>query len=257
MNNAALQTQNLNLQVGNKAILQGIDCHIPVGQFSAIIGPNGAGKSSLMRCLAGLQTGQGQVLLQGQSIASLSPRQRAQGMAYLAQNDGGNTLDELRVQDIVMLGRLPHQGLLSPGRPADAEAVDAALQATGSAHLRQRLFAQLSGGERQKVLLARALAVQAPLLLMDEPLNHLDPPHQSDWLRLVRQLTQQGQTVVAVLHDINYALRADHVLVLAAGRLQHQGSSQDAATHRAIEAVFEQRLRMVQVEGRWLALHDL
>ena len=251
---AVLHAQNLSLSLGSKSILQAITCSIPAGQLSAIIGPNGAGKSTLLRCLAGLQKHQGQVVLEGQELHLIPARQRAQRISWLAQSDGGSALDDLRVQDIVLLGRLPHQGLLATAQAADAAAVAQALEAARCQHLQDRLFGQLSGGERQKALLARALAVQAKVLLMDEPLNHLAPPHQADWLLLAQQLVAARHTVVAVLHDVNYALRAEHILIMAGGQLLHQGSTQDPATHRAIEEVFEQRLRIIACEGRWLAL---
>ena len=250
----ALQAQEVSVQIGARTILHSVDCSIASSQLTAIIGPNGAGKSTLVRCLGGLQTHSGKVSLEGQDLQSISARERARRISWLAQSDGGGTLDDLLVQDIVMLGRLPHQGLLASNGAADVTAVQDALAATNSAHLQDRLFGQLSGGERQKILLARALAVQASVLLMDEPLNHLDPPHQSDWLALARGLTQAGRSVVAVLHDVNFALRADDLIIIADGRLAHQGSTQDAATHRAIEAVFEQRLRIIACEGRWLSL---
>jgi iron complex transport system ATP-binding protein len=242
------------VRLGKKTLLQPSHCTLPAAQFSAIIGPNGAGKSTLLRCLAGLQLYHGQVLLDGQDIRQLPARQRAQRISWLAQGDGGTALDDLAAEDIVFLGRLPHQGLLATARAADATAVTQAMHDARCTHLRDRLFGQLSGGERQKVLLARALAVQAEVLLMDEPLNHLDPPHQADWLLLARQLVAAQKTVVAVLHDVNYALRADQLLIVANGQIVHQGSTQDAATHRAIEQVFEQRLRIIACEGRWLAL---
>lgn len=250
----SLEACELSLQLGTRTILQPLSCQIAAGEFTAIIGPNGAGKSSLLRCLAGLQAHSGRVLWQGQDVSRMASRERAQRISWLAQNDGGNALDDLQVQDIVMLGRLPHQGLLATARALDAQAVTQALEATRALPFKNRLFGQLSGGERQKVLLARALAVQASVLLMDEPLNHLDPPHQADWLALARQLARSGHTVVAVLHDVNYALRADSLIIIDGGRLLHHGSTQEPATHRAIERVFDQRLRIVWCEERWLAL---
>ena len=107
------------------------------------------------------------------------------------------------------------------------------------------------------MLLARALAVQAQVLLMDEPLANLDPPHQADWLLLVRELVARGHTVVSVLHEVSFALQADDVAVLAAGRLRHHGSTQDAATHLALEQVFDQRIAITQAAGMWLALPRL
>ena len=104
------------------------------------------------------------------------------------------------------------------------------------------------------MLLARALAVQAPVLLMDEPLANLDPPHQADWLALVRQLVAQGQTVVSVLHEISMALHADDLLVLASGRLVHHGPCADPASHRALEQVFGHRIAIHALQGQWVAL---
>ena len=107
------------------------------------------------------------------------------------------------------------------------------------------------------MLLARALAVQAQVLLMDEPLAHLDPPHQADWLHSVRALVAQGRTVVSVLHEISLALQADDVVIVAGGRLLHHGRAEDGATHRALEAVFDQRIAIHPVAGQWLALPRL
>jgi iron complex transport system ATP-binding protein len=104
------------------------------------------------------------------------------------------------------------------------------------------------------VLLARLLATEAPLMLMDEPLAHLDPPHQADWLALVRTLCSEGRGVVSVLHELNIALQADHLLVMDQGRVVHEGASGDAATHEAMKSVFGGRLRFAELEGRWIAL---
>ena len=249
-----LEAQGVGVDIQGRSIVKNASCSLHAGQISAIIGPNGAGKSTLLRCLAGLQAHSGSVQLQGWHLRQMPARERARRISYLAQHDGGSALDDLAAQDIVLLGRLPHQGLLASAQAADAQAVEAAMQAANCSHLRLRLFGQLSGGERQKVLLARALAVQAAVLLMDEPLNHLDPPHQADWLLLAQGLAAHGHIVVAVLHDVNYALRADQLLIVADGQLVHQGSTQEASTHRAIETVFDQRLRIVRCEERWLAL---
>jgi iron complex transport system ATP-binding protein len=119
---------------------------------------------------------------------------------------------------------------------------------------RDRPLGQLSGGERQRVLLARALAVGAPLLMMDEPLANLDPPHQADWLRIVRTHVQAGGTAVSVLHEITMALHADEMLVMRQGCVAHFGGCADGATHRALEDVFEGRIAVREVQGQWVAL---
>ena len=153
-----------------------------------------------------------------------------------------------------MLGRLPHQAWLAAPSAADHAAVELALRATQAWDWRGRTLGQLSGGERQRVLLARALAVQAQVLLMDEPLANLDPPHQADWLAVVRTLIAEGKTVVSVLHEISMALHADQMVIMAHGRVTHQGDCADPLTHRALEAVFDRRITIHALGDQWVAL---
>ena len=132
--------------------------------------------------------------------------------------------------------------------------VEAAPKATQAWEWRERTLGELSGGERQRVLLARAMAGNAPVMLMDEPLANLDPPHQVDWLEQVHCLKAQGTTVVSVLHEIGMALHADDVVVMSRGRVVHHGPCQDAATHQAIESVFDHRIRIRALDGQWVVL---
>ncbi|MDY0747905.1 ABC transporter ATP-binding protein [Paucibacter sp. R3-3] len=233
-------------------ILRDIALELPAGRWTAVVGPNGAGKSTLLRALCGLIPFEGQVLLDARPLHDWPTKQRARALAWLGQNESGG--EDLTAFDVVMLGRLPHQAWLAAPSSADHAAVQAAMQQTQSWDWRERRLGTLSGGERQRVLLARALAVQAPLLMMDEPLAHLDPPHQADWLAIVRTLVAAGRTVVSVLHELNVALQADELVVMAAGRVVHQGSPEDESTRDALQQVFEQRLRLLKVEGQWLAL---
>ena len=122
---------------------------------------------------------------------------------------------------------------------------------------RHRPLSQLSGGERQRVLLARALAVQAQVLLMDEPLANLDPPHQTDWLHTMRALVDAGGTVVSVLHEVSLALQADDMVVMAAGRVLHQGACGAPDTHSALEQVFDHRIHVRHLDGMWMALPSI
>jgi len=225
---------------------------LPSGRWTSIVGPNGAGKSTLLKVLAGLLPHQGSVELLGQPLDSIRPKKRAQRLAWLGQNE--STADDLTVWDVAMLGRLPHQAWLAAPSEADRVAVEQALRATQAWDWRGRTLGQLSGGERQRVLLARALAVQAQVLLMDEPLANLDPPHQADWLAVVRALVSKGNTVVSVLHELSMALHADELVIMAAGRITHQGTCSDAATHRALEAVFDQRITIHPLAKQWVAL---
>ena len=258
MNSVAISACQISASIGNHLILQGIDLQLPAGRWTSIVGPNGAGKSTLLKVLAGLLPGasvQGEVQLLGRPLAQIPARERARQLAWLGQNEG--SADDLSSYDVAMLGRLPHQAWLASPSAADHAAVEQALRTTQAWDWRHRPLSQLSGGERQRVLLARALAVQAQVLLMDEPLANLDPPHQADWLLLVRALVAEGKTVVSVLHEVSMALQADHVTVLARRRVVHHGAAADPATHRAVERVFDRRIAIHSVAGQWMALPRL
>ena len=255
----ALTVQALNVQLGEREVLRQLSLQIPRGRWTAIVGPNGAGKSTLLRALAGMrasnQKQSGDVFLQGRKLADWNGRERAKALAWLGQNQPVSA--DMAVYDVVMLGRLPHQGWLAPASSADRQAVEQALKRTHAWDWRQRSIGQLSGGERQRVLLARALAVQAQTLLMDEPLANLDPPHQTDWMLTARSLVQQGMTVVSVLHELSFALLADEIIVMQAGQVTHQGACSDPASYAALEAVFEHRIQVRELDGLWLALPRL
>ena len=248
----AFAATGLSVCLGQTTVLHDITLALPVGRWTCIVGPNGAGKSSLLKALAGLLPYRGDVALLGRPLANWPSRQRAQQLSWLGQNEG--SVDDLTVWDVTMLGRLPHQHWLSAPNQADRLAVEGALRATQAWDWRARSLGQLSGGERQRVLLARALAVQAQVLLMDEPLTNLDPPHQADWLVLVQALVQAGKTVVSVLHELTIALHADELVLMAAGRVVHQGTCAHAATHRALEAVFDHRIAVYSLHGQWVVV---
>jgi len=248
----ALETRQLQVQLAERTVLHGLDLQIATGRWTCVVGPNGAGKSTLLRALAGLLPHSGQVLWQGQPLQTIARRDRGLQLSWLGQGEA-STLD-LRVWDVAMLGRLPHQSWLSAPTEQDAQMVEAALKATQAWDWRERTLGELSGGERQRVLLARAMAGNAPLMLMDEPLANLDPPHQVDWLEQVHCLIAQGTTVVSVLHEIGMALHADEVIVMDQGQVVHHGACSDAATHAAIEAVFAHRIRILPLDGQWVVL---
>lgn len=252
INSVAICARSVSASLGNVEVLHDISLVLPLARWTSIVGPNGAGKSTLLKVLAGLLPHQGEVALLGRPLVGMRGRERAQQLSWLGQNEG--SADDLTVYDVAMLGRLPHQAWLAPPSAADHAAVERALRATQAWDWRARALGQLSGGERQRVLLARALAVEAQVLLMDEPLANLDPPHQTDWLLTVRGLVASGKTVVSVLHEISFALHADELVLMDQGRVTHQGLCTHAATHRALEQVFDHRIAVHQLAGQWVAL---
>lgn len=240
------------VRIDGRDILGDITIALPRGRWTAIVGPNGAGKSTLLRTLAGLQRHEGEVSLASRPLAAWPARERARQLAWMGQQETG--ADDLTALDVVLLGRLPHRPWLAPPTAADHAAAEAAMLSTQSWAWRDRRLGSLSGGERQRVLLARVLAVDAPLTLMDEPLAHLDPPHQAEWMALVRARAAAGHSVASVLHELHLALQADHLVLMAEGRIVHSGAPADAATHAALRQVFGASLRIAQIDGRWVAL---
>lgn len=251
----ALRLEDVQVALADQEVLHGISVAFTTGRWTSIVGPNGAGKSTLLKAMTGLLPLQGRVFLFDQELLAIGRRARAQQLSWLGQNE--TTSDDLCVWDVVMLGRMPHQDWLASPQAHDHAVVETALKATQAWDWRERSMGQLSGGERQRVLLARAMAVQAPVMLMDEPIANLDPPHQVDWLEQVRCLTAQNTTVISVLHEVGMALHADDMVVMQAGRVVHQGACDDPATHRAVEAVFDDRIAIHALNGQWVAVPQL
>jgi iron complex transport system ATP-binding protein len=247
-----MKASGINAFFGKHQVLFGAQAEFVQGQWTCIVGPNGAGKTSLLKVMAGLMPAKGEVLVQDQSLHLMSAKQRARAMAWLGQQEGVS--NDLSVQDVVMLGRLPYQSWWSGPSDEDRAVVNHLLQSYGVHPWRFRSLSTLSSGERQRVLLLRALAVQAPVLLMDEPIANVDAPHQADWLATVQHLTSEGTTVVSVLHDLNLALRADQVLVMQSGRVVMQASPQDPRLHACLQDVFDHRLSFHQLDSQWVAL---
>jgi iron complex transport system ATP-binding protein len=208
------------------------------GQLVGIIGPNGAGKSTLIRAMLGLvKPASGGVWIDGASMASLSRRELARRIAYLPQ---GQTLHwPLLVERLAALGRMPHLGPLSRLSADDEALVDAALARADVLHLKGCIATELSGGERARVLLARALAVGAPALIADEPLAALDPGHQIDVMDLLKAEARAGSLVLTVLHDLGMAARyCDRLLLMDKGRLVADGAPMEVLTEQSLAQVY-------------------
>ncbi|WP_406585110.1 ABC transporter ATP-binding protein [Deinococcus aetherius] len=240
--------------------MRGVSAAFRVGEFTAVIGPNGAGKSTLLRALLGLSRAEaGEVRLCGRPLARWTRAERARTLAYLAQ--GEELPLDARVRDVVALGRgagawkwglIPTQ----PWTPADEDAVTAALDRTDTRRFEDRHVHELSGGERQRVSLARALAAGPRFLLLDEPTNHLDLAYGLEVVRHLRGEVARGLGVVAVLHDLNLAARADRLLLLLEGRVLAVGTPGEVLTPAHLHAAYGLRARVTRDEERPLVIPE-
>ncbi|GAB3458176.1 ABC transporter ATP-binding protein [Kineococcus endophyticus] len=230
---------------GRPEVLRSVDVTVPAGSFTAVVGPNGCGKSTLLLTLARiLRPTAGRVLVQGRDLAQFRPRDLARTLALLPQQP--EAPDGILVRDLVLRGRQPHRGALTPVRAADRAAVEDALRTTGTLDLADGQLARLSGGQRQRVWIAMALAQQTPAVLLDEPTSFLDVAHQVDVLDTCSALVRGGRTVVAVLHDLSLAARyADHVVVLRDGAVVAAGFPDDVVTERLVAEVFDLPARVL------------
>lgn len=235
----ALELEKISFGYRGEPLLQDISFSVSAGQLVALIGPNGSGKTTLLKIMLGLLTPKGgTVTMLGQPLPSYAPKARAKTIAYVSQQPALNF--PLTVRELVSLGRYPHGGR---GREsnADIQAIDDALERTGAKELCHRQFNSLSGGEKQKVLIARALAQAAKILLLDEPTLHLDLNFQLQILASLRRLClDQNITVITVLHDVNLvSLFADRALLLSAGTLRGYGPLAEVLTEASIKELLE------------------
>lgn len=225
-----LAADNLRAGYGAADTLHGVSLHARAGEVVGLIGPNGAGKSTLLSVLAGLRAPKaGQLTLGGRPLGSLVPRVRAREVAYLPQSPDCHW--PLAVEQVVALGRLPQRSPWSASSAADREAVAAAMRRMEVEALAERRFTELSGGEKMRVLLARAICGAPRLLLADEPVDGLDPAHQLEVMGLLRELAADGRAVVVVLHDLVLASRfCDRLVLLKEGRVLAVGKPREVLT---------------------------
>ena len=245
-----IELKNLSAGYGGLEVIHGVSLAFTPGRVLALLGPNGCGKSTLLRAALGLipKSG-GQVLMGGVPLASLSPRERALKAAYLSQTRPTPNITAYRM---VLHGRFPHLSYPRRYRREDYAAADQALKRADAADVAHRPMRELSGGQRQKVYLAMALAQEAPTLLMDEPTTFLDVGHQLEVMAAARRLAAEGRAVVMVLHDLPLAMRgADDIALLDRGRLAAWGTAEEVYAGRALDRVFGVALGRVKTESGW------
>ena len=231
----SLELDGLSIAIGGRMIVSDIDLDVGDGEFAGLLGPNGSGKSTILKAIYGVnRLAAGHILLDGHDLLALPAREAARRIAVVAQESAVEFA--LTAWEMAALGRVPHKRGFDRDGPEDREIIASALQRVGAAHLASRSFHQLSGGEKQRVLIARAIAQQADYLLLDEPTNHLDIRYQIEVLELVCGL---GVTVLAALHDLSLAaLYCDSIHLLADGRLIDNGPPHAVISAPAIASVY-------------------
>lgn len=238
MNDAFLIADRVNVMLSGRAVLRDVSFALPRKHLVALVGPNGAGKTTLLRAIAGLVPSQGIVTAGDDNVSDLSLKQRALRFGYLPQ---GHVVHwPLPMHDVVALGRYPH-GATDPARlaPADKLAVARAMDAAAITAFADRPVTELSGGERSRVALARVLALEAPVMLADEPTASLDPRYQIEVMQRLRAAAHAGMLVIVVTHDLGLAARfSDSVLVLSDGKLAANGPPLQALSEQIVGEVF-------------------
>lgn len=227
------------MELGGVSVLCGVSFSVAQGEYVSIIGPNGAGKTTLFRCLLGMYSYSGSALINGQECSVCDSRALARQVSYVPQTH--DIEFPLSVYDFVMMGRYPYLSALSPAQKRDEEAVERAMQITGTEQFRSRTLRTLSGGERQKVYIAAALAQETPIMLLDEPATFLDWRHQTEVMKLLKKINVEcGATILAVNHDLNSAAHwSDRIVALKNGRTLFSGTPQEMIQPAPLEELFE------------------
>ena len=231
-----IQAKEIVARLGGNHILNGVSIGARQNDFVGLIGPNGSGKSTLLKCIYRvLEPTDGAVLLDGRTLSDYSYRESAKRIAVLAQHNYYNF--EFSVRDVVLMGRSPHKRHMERDNAEDFRIVQEALELVGMGRFADRSFSTLSGGEQQRVILARALAQQTPCLILDEPTNHMDVKYQLQLMDIVKKL---NRTIISAVHDLNIAaMYCTQIYVLKAGKVVACGTPEEVLTEKMIRDVYE------------------
>ena len=245
-----VEIKNLSAGYPGKPVLHNVTMTAPTGKVTAILGPNGCGKSTLLKAICGiLPADGGEVRIHGEETLALHRKKVAQKVAYLPQS---RQMPEITAERLVLHGRFPYLSYPRRYRPQDYAAAKEAMETMGIGDLAETQLAQLSGGQRQKVYIAMALAQDTPVILLDEPTTYLDVSHQLRLMRQARELTGRGKTVVMVVHDLSHAMAAaDWVVLMENGRVVLEGTPEEVFLSNRIEPLFGIKLGRVKTENGW------
>jgi iron complex transport system ATP-binding protein len=248
-----LRAQDLSVRLGTREVVHALNLELARGELVTLAGPNGAGKTTLLRAVAGLVASEGQAFIDGGALEQFTLRERARLIAYLPQ---GHVFHwPLLAAEVVALGRHPHGDPFGRPSAADKAAVARALTAVAATAFAERPIGTLSGGERARIALARALATEAPLLLADEPTASLDLHHQLVIMQRLREVARQGGGVLAVMHDLALAARfSDRIMVMNEGAIVASGPPREALSPEILAGVFGVEADLLEIDGAYVPI---
>lgn len=246
-----MEVRHLDFAYDRENTLVDLDLDFPNGSFISILGPNGSGKSTLIRLMLGLlEPNRGEILLNGHSIASYTALERARMLSYVPQTFQADF--EFTVEEVVAMGRYPYIKKFGDVSTQDRTIIKEAMEQTETLHLKDQIISQISGGELQRVSIARAIAQKTPWIILDEPVNHLDVSHQVGILKNLKQLTP-GCTIIAVMHDLNLARDfSDHVILLHEGRVIKTGKPSACINPEVLSKIYDLEFLKTYTEDRSL-----
>ncbi len=241
-----IKTENISFSYDEYEVLKNVSIHCKKGSFVGVIGPNGSGKSTLLKCIYRvLEPSMGTVFLNGQDLKSKSIKDSAKEMSVVAQHNHSHF--DFVVEDMVLMGRSPYKKNMEGYNQSDYEILNDALKSVDMLDYRKRLFSTLSGGEMQRIILARALCQQPDCMILDEPTNHLDVKHQLMMLSVVKDLKV---SVVAAIHDLNIALNyCDFIYVMKDGDIKYSGKPDEIINEDVIADIFDVKAKVIKDEG--------